>query len=223
MNPRTVRSFLARTSVLRQPKHVLATFGSTEIEYHLLSPVDRLADKTRLRSGKVLSERPQILTADALRERFQGFGPEAAPFLDFLSLNYGDALGALQYVFKNQDMQSSVLSEKPEALASRLAQSWDGEGNEKKALVLCPDGAWTLALMKLTLDEAVRSFPTHMRDLGRRGLFDPARHAEDRRRREIEALFADAGADRGVLKLLGEKLREYGLFDEYEGRYLSYF
>lgn len=223
MNPRTVRSFLARTSVLRQPKHVLATFGSTEIEYHLLSPVDRLADKTRLRSGKVLSERPQILTADALRERFQGFGPEAAPFLDFLSLNYGDALGALQYVFKNQDMQSSVLSEKPEALASRLAQSWDGEGNEKKALVLCPDGAWTLALMKLTLDEAVRSFPTHMRDLGRRGLFDPARHAEDRRRREIEALFADAGADRVVLKLLGEKLREYGLFDEYEGRYLSYF
>ncbi len=209
--------------MLRQPKHVLATFGSTEIEYHLLSPVDRLADKTRLRSGKVLSERPQILTADALRERFQGFGPEAAPFLDFLSLNYGDALGALQYVFKNQDMQSSVLSEKPEALASRLAQSWDGEGNEKKALVLCPDGAWTLALMKLTLDEAVRSFPTHMRDLGRRGLFDPARHAEDRRRREIEALFADAGADRGVLKLLGEKLREYGLFDEYEGRYLSYF
>ncbi len=223
MDRKLILSFLDQTSVLRPPKRLLATFGSTEIEYHLLSPIDRLSDKTRLRSGRVLSERPQILTAEALKARFQGFGADAAPFIDFLHSNYGDALKALQYVFKNQDMETQVLSEKPEVLARRLFKAWKGEGYDKKALVLCPDGAWSLALMKLTLDEAVRSFPTHVRDLGRRGLFDPEKYARDRRRHEIEALFADAESDRNVLNRLGAKLREYGLFEEYESRFLSYF
>ena len=77
--------------------------------------------------------------------------------------------------------------------------------------------------MKFTLDHASRSFPEQVRDLERRGLFDPDGKEADRRRREVERLFAAASQDRGAVDHLGRKLREYGWFEEYEDRFLAFF
>ena len=40
---------------------------------------------------------------------------------------------------------------------------------------------------------------------------------------EVERLFAAASQDRGAVDQLGRKLREYGLFEEYEDRFLAFF
>jgi hypothetical protein len=77
--------------------------------------------------------------------------------------------------------------------------------------------------MKFTLDEASRSFPGHVQDLERRGMFDADGGEGGRRRREIEALFRDAERDRAAVEALKVKLREYGLFGEYEDRFLALF
>ena len=42
-------------------------------------------------------------------------------------------------------------------------------------------------------------------------------------RREIEALFKDAERDRSAVEGLKRKLREYGLLEEYEDRFLGLF
>ncbi|MBI5630814.1 MAG: hypothetical protein HY921_08020 [Elusimicrobia bacterium] len=223
MNSETMRAFLNATKVMRAPKRELSTFGATTIQYHLVSPVDDLAGKTRLRQGTVLSEKPKILTAEAFSRRFDGFGAEAEEFAQWLSSAYRDLLRALEYNFKNQGFSAQVLSDTPQAVAERILGELEDRGSCDEALIRCPDSGWSLALMKFTLDESARSFPVHVRDLERRGLFDPEGKAESRRRREIEGLFARAGADRGVLELLGRKLREYGLFHEYEDRYLGFF
>lgn len=173
MDAKLIKSLLDRTHVLRAPKSALSTFGATQIAYHLISPVDDLADKTRLREGRVDSERPKIITADAFAQRFSGFGEDSGEFADWLTQSYKDFLRALEYNFKNQGFSARVISEAPRQVADRIVSELDAKDERKGAVILCPDGAWSLALMKFTLDEAARSFPTNVKDLDRRKLFGP--------------------------------------------------
>jgi hypothetical protein len=108
-------------------------------------------------------------------------------------------------------------------ISERIIKELESRNDRDEAVIRCPDGAWGLALMKLTLDEAAKAFPVHVRDLERRGLFDPAGKEESRRRKEIEELFRRARNDRSVVDALGRKLHEYGLFAEYEDKFLSFF
>ncbi|MDE2510093.1 MAG: hypothetical protein KGL74_03125 [Elusimicrobia bacterium] len=214
---------LASTEILRAPARRLATFGATRIDYHLVSADDGLPDRTRLREGTVVSARPAILTPDAFKERFEGFGDEAAEYARWVSSSYRDLLRALEYNFRNQGMAARVISEKPELVTERLLADFDARGVTDRAVIRCPDGAWSLALMKFTLDEAARSFPGHVKDLERRGMFSADGGEGGRRRREVEALLETARGDGAARAALGIKLREYGLFAEYEDRFLSLF
>jgi hypothetical protein len=223
MDAEAFRKLAGQIKMLRAPTHALATFGATRVTYHLVSPVEDLENRTRLRRGTVLSEKPKIITPDAFSERFKGFGRQAHQFAQFLTPAYRDLLRALEYNFKNQDLKTRVLSGAPQAVAERIIADLDHREVRDEAVIGCPDGAWGLALMKFTLDHAARSFPDQVRDLERRGLFDPAGKEAERRRREIEALFASAKQDRGAVETLGRRLREYGLFEEYEDRFLGFF
>ena len=77
-------------------------------------------------------------------------------------------------------------------------------------------------------------FETHVKERGARlvelvpnsadpGMFDPAKKAQERARSEIERLFGQAASDRSTVSELGRKLREYGLFEEYEDRFFALF
>jgi hypothetical protein len=171
MDGRLIKSFLERTKILRAPRSALSTFGSTQIAYHLISPIDDLNNKSRLREGRVDSERPKIITPDAFKERFQGFGEESAEFAQWLNSSYKDLLRALEYNFKNQGFTARVISEAPPQVADRIVSDLEAKDERKGAVILCPDAGWSLALMKFTLDEARRSFATNVQDLDRRGLF----------------------------------------------------
>jgi hypothetical protein len=218
-----VENLLARTEVLRVPRRRLATFGATRIDYHLISPTGGTPRMARLREGTVVSARPAILTPDAFNERFAGFGDQAAEFERWAATQYRDLLRALEYNFRNQGMTAHAVAEDPRLVAERMIADFDARGVEDRAVIRCPDGAWPLALMKFALDEAGRSFPGHVQDLERRGMFSEDGGREERRRREVEALLEAAGRDRTLREELGVKLREYGLFDEYEDRFLSLF
>jgi hypothetical protein len=218
-----IESLLSRTEILRAPTRRLATFGATRIDYHVVSDADGMRGRARLREGTVVSERPAILTPDAFKERFEGFGDEAAEFARWVSTSYRDLLRALEYNFRNQGLAARVVRDAPRLVAERMIADFDARGSSDQAVILCPDAAWSLALMKLTMDEASRSFPGHVRDLERRGMFSSDRGEGGRRRREVEALFDEAKKDRSAAAALGRKLKEYGLFGEYEDRFLALF
>jgi hypothetical protein len=221
VDPKLIRRYLSETEILRAPKRTLATFGATQIDYQLVSAVEDLPNRTRLRHGKVVSLKPKIITPDAFIERFQGFGDESAEFAKWLGGAYGDLLRSLEYNFSNQGFATRVLSEPPAAVTARIVEELDARPALDQALIRCPDAGWSLALMKFALDESARSFPGHVRDLERRGLFESAGDDKADQRREIERLFRAAKQDRAVLPGLGRKLSEYGLFAEYEDRYYS--
>ncbi|MBI4347824.1 MAG: hypothetical protein HY553_13290 [Elusimicrobia bacterium] len=215
--------FLRETDLLVQPAKRLSTFGATRIRYHLVSAIDEKGDRTRLRQGLVVSEKPQILTPDALRERFEGFGEGAGEFERWLSEEYRDLLRALEYKFRNQDLVSRVLRDDPREVAERIRKELASGGTGDAVLLRCPDAAWSLALMRFTLEEVKRSFPVNVRDLERRGHFAAEGPAGARRRNEIEDMFARAAGDPALRAALGKKLRDYGLFEEYEDRFLALF
>jgi hypothetical protein len=218
-----IARLLSGTEVLRVPSRRLATFGATRIDYRLISAVEDLPDRTRVREGVVVSQKPAILTPDALKERFEGFGDDAAEFARWATSTYRDLLRALEYNFRNQGQAARVVHEKPALVAERMLADLDARDVKDQAVIACPDAGWPLALMKFTLDEAARSFPGHVRDLERRGRFAPDGGEGDRRRREVESLFATAGSSPAAREALGRKLREYGLFAEYEDRFLGLF
>ncbi|MBI5883709.1 MAG: hypothetical protein HZB91_11470 [Elusimicrobia bacterium] len=223
MDPSAIEALLRRTEVLRGPRRMLSTFGATRISYHLISNLKGTPDSTRIRKGAVVSQRPQIVTPDSFKDRFQGFGDSAAEFEGWVNAAYKDLLRVLEYNFKNEGFSATVVSEKSPAVAERVLAELERTGDPHAAVLRCPDAGWSLALMKLTLEESARSFPVHVRDLERRGLFDPEGKKAAARRREIEGLFAEASSASARRDALAGKLREYGLFEEYEDRFLALF
>lgn len=223
MDPSRISKLLGATRLLRPPRKLLSTFGATRIRYHLVSPVDDMPHKTRLREGEVVSERPQILTPELLRDRFEGFGDDAREFADWIGQRYQDLLRALEYRFKNLDLTTRVLSEDLRTIASRIEADLDARELPQEAVIECPDAGWSLALMDLTLRQAAKSFPVNVGDLERRGMFDPGAARDSRRRREIESLFERAASEPEARPALSRKLKEYGLFSEYEDRFLALF
>ena len=223
MDADRLRSLLAGIEILRAPRRRLATFGATRIEYHLISPLAGTPARTRLREGSVVSERPKILTPEAFQERFEGFGDDAAEFARWANAAYRDLLRALEYNFRNQGQAAREVGEDARLVAENLLKDLDARDQTERAVIRCPDAGWSLALMKFTLDEASRSFPTHLRDLERRGAFAPDGGEMERRRRKVEAMFPAAARDPLAREELGRRLREWGLFEEYEDRFLSLF
>lgn len=223
MDAALVAAWLRRTEILKSPSRPLATFGATHIPYSLISPVEDLKDRARLREGTVLSRKPLILTAAAFAERFEGFGEEAREAAEWLTSAYKDLLRALEYNFKNEGFSTRVISTSPKAVAESVLSDLGRPGSADRAVIACPDAGWSLALMKFTLDQAARSFPGQIKDLERRGHFEPGGPAAGARRREIERLFSQAGEDPGAREALGKRLRDWGLWPEYEDRFLALF
>lgn len=218
-----IAKLLRETELLVEPRRLLAAYGPTRLRYSLVSPVEDLGERTRLREGVVLAQRPAILTAEALRERFEGFGEEAAGFARWLGEHYRDLLRGLEYKFRNTDFTARVIRQDPRDVAGRIQEDLESRSHQDAALIRCPDAGWSLAVMKLTLDQASRAFPSHVKTYEEHGLFDPGAAALRRRRREVESLFEAARRDPAARWSLGEKLRDYGLMAEYEDRFLALF
>lgn len=210
-----------QTKVLRPPKHLLATFGNTTIQYYILSEIVGQEKQCRLREGQVTAERPQILTPDVLRERFEGFGAEAPQYTDWLFEKYGEALRALEYRFKNAPGQTHLQQATLEELADRLNAQLDTSGTPRSAILAGPDATWSLSVMKFIVDVTLKSFQINVQELEERGFFPNRRREAVQRHQEIQTLFEQAAHDQGVLQLLGNKLQDYRLFQEYEDRFLE--
>jgi len=211
---------LSGTKILRPPKHRVATFGATTLSYVLLSQLPE-PGQCRLREGEVIAQRPAIMTAEQWRERFQGFGDNARAFQDAMENLYGEAFRGLEYNFRNELRQTSIEHFPLETVAERMGRAMDLEDAQRKALLQGPDQNWAFSLMKFIVDTSVRSFPSNVRELEERGLFDPHGRELNRRKREIESLFQEAQGRPDQIKMLGQRLKDWGLFEAYEDRFFA--
>ncbi len=212
---------LQQTQVLRHPRQSLATFGVSEIRYNFVSPLSSQPAQAKLRTGVVTAQRPKILTREILEQRFSGFGEGAEKFAEMLGRIRPDMLRALEYTFQNRLDQSVTHSLDVRELVDNIQREMDDAAEPRVAVIAGPEAGWQLSLMKFIVDETLRAFPSHVRELDEHGMFDPAQAAMVAKRRGIEELFRRAAQNPSDLSALGKRLKDEGLFEEYQDRFFS--
>lgn len=207
---------LKKTDILKSPEKRLSTFGETRINYFFLSEIDGFKDRSRLREGLVIAEKPKLITPELLRERFEGFGEEQSQFGKWISETYGDLFRGLEYHFKNETSSIHIEHTPLKVLADEIEKRLNEDDLRHSAIIKGPDETWQISLMKFIVDECISSFTQNIKDLGEHGFFDSPKDILKGRKKIIEELFEKAKNDHSYTSLLGKKLNEFGLFKEYE-------
>jgi len=206
---------LANTEVVLAPRSRLETFGTTLLDFSLLTEPMDVAGRTRVREGRIEAARPEILSLSSVAENaLEGFASDAArAFFDWMRAHESD-LAVLRYGFRIRlsEVSTEELAEPlPEVLERVLARRRAGEG-AMNAVVTGVEEPWEVCLLALLFKVVRESAPRNAMLLRRDP--DGSRHA-------VEAAFRRAARDRSALPELAELLREKNLFDEYEDRFFG--
>jgi hypothetical protein len=223
-----IREAVKNTEILRPPKRSLATFGTTNVYYYLVtepaySELVKDAAETVIREGRVIAERPKIVTPLYL-SHLEGFSPEAKRYLESLIRAYGSHAPGLYYTYKNEPKGLNIVSDNLLAVVAKLNREIDKRGDPLASIIRGQDELWDVSLMKFIYEMTRSSMPDNLMQMETRGLLDmDARGVPADARVRIEELFKlvkQGDLDPGELK---KELDRWGLFEEYEDRFLSIF
>jgi hypothetical protein len=223
-----IREAVKHTEILRPPKQSLATFGTTNIYYYLVtepaySELIKSATETVIREGRVIAERPKIVTPYYLSQ-LEGFSSEAKKYFDMLIKIYGSNAPGLFYTYKNEPKGLNIVSDNILAVVDRLNDDIDKRGDPLTSIIRGQDELWDVSLMKFIYEMTRSSLPDNLMQMETRGLLDidssgiPA----DARVR-IEELFNMVSKGELEPSELKKELDRWGLFEEYEDRFLAIF
>ncbi len=223
-----IRDAVRQTEVLRLPKQSLYTFGTTSIYYYLVTePVyaelDQVNRETVIREGRVIAERPKIVTPYYL-SRLEGFSLEARRYFEALLGEHGANISGLLYSYKNEPKGLNIVSAPLLAVVDRLNAEIDRRGDRLAAIIKGEDALWDVSLMKFIYEVTRHSIPDNLRQMEARGLLnmDVAGIPADARER-IEELFRQTAKGEREPSELREELYRWGLFDDYQDRFFNLF
>jgi hypothetical protein len=223
-----IKEAVKNTEILRPPKRSLATFGTTNVYYYLVtepaySELVKSATETVIREGRVIAESPKIVTPLYL-SHLEGFSAEAKRYLDSLIHRYGSHAPGLFYTYKNEPKGLNIVSNNLLAVVDKLNHDIDKRGDPLTSIIRGQDELWDVSLMKFIYEMTRTSLPDNLMQMETRGLLDmDARGVPADARVRIEELFKMVSAgdlEPGELK---KELDRWGLFEEYEDRFLSIF
>ncbi|MEE8563984.1 MAG: hypothetical protein V3S96_00110 [Atribacterota bacterium] len=235
-----IRYAFEHSEILRRPKQLISTFGSSVIHYYVLSePVYSEFTKgnleTVVREGRVSWYQPKLLTPGYIF-RIEGFSKEAKNAFETLAIQYPDLAGIL-YKFKvNKELDEiNFVSGPLLTVAENINNKIDKKGDSLCAIIKGVAGLWDVSLSKFILDMMVRSvYSAQIPDFKNRGFIGvnqigQAIISKDRygvplaAREEIEKLFKLV--QKGELEAikLKEELENWGLFEYYQDRFFNLF
>lgn len=217
-----------RTEILRPPKRALATFGTTNVYYYLLSEpayseIVGYVSETVIREGRVIAERPKIVTPYYL-SNIQGFGEGARKYLEMLIRAYGPSTPGLLYAYRNEHKELNIVSENLPDIADKLNRQADLKGDPMVAIIKAADELWDVSLMKFIYELTRNSAEVNALQLGSRGLFDvDSAGIPAGARARIEELFDKIASGAGDPSELKTELDRWGVFPQYEDRFFRLF
>lgn len=217
-----------RTEVIRPPKQKLATFGTTNIYYYLLTEpaykeLAKGADETVVREGRVIAEKPRIVTPYYL-SHLEGFSHEARRYLEALIKTYGSNAPGLFYTYRNEPKELNIVSENWRTVVDRLNAEIDKRGDPLAAIIKGEDELWDVSLFKFIYEVAKGALPHHISQMGARGLLDMDASGIPRDARlRIEEMFRRVMVGEFDPAELKKELDRWNLFAEYEDRFFAIF
>lgn len=211
------------TDVKVMPSRHLETFGNTIVNYHLISELMDDTGKIRVREGKLEAGRPQIITPDAYsRTAMEGFGEEAQQYVDWLREHEQD-IRVLQYGYrlKQESYRENVISGALDPVVERVKKDVAALNDPMSAVVVGVDDPWDVCLVRLFWEVIQSSALFNIREMQSRKLFESEGGVPRGVRRDIDEAFKEASRDPAKIKVLGTRLNNLGLFEEYEDRFFS--
>jgi len=228
IDDKRIRYAIMRTEILRPPKQSLYTFGTTNIYYYLVtepvySELIRDITETVVREGRVIAERPRIVTPYYLTH-LEGFGSEARRYFEALAKEHGSNIHGLFYTYKNEPKELNIVSDNLRSVVDKLNAEIDRRGDPLAAIIKGEDELWDVSLLKFIYEVTKSSLQDNLMQLGSRGLLniDAAGIPVDARVR-IDELFEKVVKGESEPGELKDELDRWGLFEEYEDRFFNIF
>ena len=223
-----IRDAIKNTEILRLPKQTLSTFGVTNIYYYLVtepvySELTKDVIETVIREGRVIAEKPRVVTPYYL-SHLDGFSPEARKYFDMLVKMQGANAPGLFYTYKNEPKELSIVSDNLLSVVKKLDDQIDKRGDLLTSIIKGEDDLWDVSLMKFIYELTRNSLQNNLRQMGTRGLLDTdAGGVPADIRLRIDELFKRVLRGEYEPYELKAELDRWGLFEEYEDRFLSFF
>jgi hypothetical protein len=215
-----MRDALERTELIRPPRQQLATFGSTTMDYYVVTGLSE--NLSVVRDGKVVAERPRIVTP-AYLVNLEGFSTEARSYIASIARKHPNDPGVF-YKYKNEPEKMNVVSEPVGQVISNLDVQLDEENNPLSAIIKGVEEFWDVSLLMFIYHLTSSSLSQNIAEFGRRGLLtvDTSGVPADARS-QIEELFELVRRDISRAPVLVTELNRWGLFAEYQDRFFALF
>jgi hypothetical protein len=211
---------IEHTEVLRAPEQSLATFGTTNIYYYLVTELAEWVNVVR--EGRVIAAKPKIVTPSYLIN-LEGFSLQAKRFIEIIAERDPHEPGIF-YSYKNEPKEMNIVSEPVKAIVDKVNRRIDSQRDPLTAIIKGIEGLWDVSLLKFTYQLTRSSMQSNVAELARHGLLrlDSAGVPRDARN-HIEELFEKTSRDPAWASELITELRRWDMFDEYQDRFLSLF
>lgn len=211
---------IEHTEVVRPPKQSLATFGTTNIYYYLITEL--IQGVNVVREGRVIAERPRIVTPYYLAN-LEGFSEHAKKFIEMMTREYPHEPGIF-YRYKNEPGEMNIVSEPAQQVINKINARIDSQHDPLGTIIKGVEEMWDVSLIKFTYELTRWSLRTNITELERSGLLniDAAGVPQDARHL-IEELFEKTRKDPSRAPELAAELNRWGLFHEYQDRFFNLF
>ena len=220
---------MEQTWVVRFPKQRLATFGSTNVAYYVVTePIYQELNAGKqegvVRTGRVIAERPVVVTP-TYAGNLQGFSQDAYEYFRHVSVQAGPNSPGILYQYRNEASKTDIVSGVPSEIAHRISDDLDRREENLSVVMVGVDELWDVALLRFIYEFTSSSSPGNIQDFQSRGLLDPQDQFGGVPRaaiRKIDTMFREVehGANPDILKA---ELDRWGLFEFYQDRFLSLF
>lgn len=211
------------THILLRPSSSLETFGTTVLNYHLITELLDSANRIRVREGQMKAFRPEIITPSSVLENLlENFGPQAHSYAEWLGQHEKDLM-ILKYGFAvaNEKHHEEIVTGQVDQIAKQVESTVAENKDPLAAVVVGVDEPWEVCLLKLMVEVVQQSSPQNMQELHRKGIRSEADRDQLALREELEEDFIAASSNPSRLNALGNKLKQCDLFEEYEDRFFS--
>jgi len=223
-----IRQAVKRTEILRAPKQSLATFGTTNIYYYLVtepvySELVKNVTETVVREGRVIAEKPRIVTPYYL-SRLEGFSSEARRYFEALIKVHGANAPGLFYTYKNEPKELNIVSDDLLSVVDKLNTEINKRGDPLTSIIKGEDEFWDVSLMKFIYEMTRSSLRNNLQQMGASGLLDiDAGGIPVEARVRIDELFRKVSSGESEPHELQAELDRWNLFEEYEDRFFNIF
>lgn len=211
------------TKILKLPNTHLETFGSTIVNYYLVSELMDSANKIRVREGRLEASRPKLIMPSAYSQTMlEGFGKEAEQYINWLKENE-QKLRILEYGYSltQQAHREYVIEDNLQSAVDKVEAEVKAADDPMSAIAVGVDEPWDVCLVKLFWEVMQQSVGPNIQELHRYKLLDNDQGVPLGLRQDIEEAFRDATLNPDAMKALASLLQKNNLFDEYQDRFFA--